>query len=257
MSKNWTLIVRLLRHQQSLHKTLKTRIPFEWTQLIKECFYLVNLYEICDMGRGGGGAGVYWIMYRHLGCVHTAKWIMNDAIAGNLTGARSSSCHLQYLQPRVWGDTDEDPDPNLPIIPSPVLYIHTADVIFGLGSLGVIIEEKQPLFSTLWGYKAFMPPRPPDCKTHKSRVEIRIPSQCHISGAGIWATSLQPFWQQKKKIVTDSIGAQRLSADVLSAGLPSMHTCRYPTWEMPTLTLPRPPSPPLQWHPLNVAVMDM
>lgn len=130
MSKNWTLIVRLLRHQQSFHKTLKTRIPFEWTQLIEECFYLVNLSEICDMGRGGGGAGVHWIMYRRLGCVHTAKWIMNDAIAGNLTGARSSSCHLQYLQPRVWGDTDEDPDPNPPNIPSSVLYIHTADVIF-------------------------------------------------------------------------------------------------------------------------------
>lgn len=55
MSKNWTLIVRLLRNQQSLHKTLKTQIPFEWTQLIGECFYLVNLNEICDMGRGGGG----------------------------------------------------------------------------------------------------------------------------------------------------------------------------------------------------------
>lgn len=255
MSKNWTLIVRLLRHQQSLHKTLNTRIPFEWTQLIEECFYLVNLYEICDMGRGGRGAGVYWIMYRSLGCVHTAKWIMNDAIAGNLTGARSSSCHLQYLQPRVWGDTGEDADPNPPNIPPPVLYIHTADVIFGLVSLGVILEEKQPLFTTLWGYKAFIPPRPPDCKTHKSRVEIRIPSQCHISVAGIWASSLQPFWQPTKKY------SKQNRSTAIVRRCPKrwfgLGTCRYPTWEMPTLTLPRPPSPPLQWHPLNVVVMDM
>lgn len=33
---------------------------------------------------------------------------MNDAITGNLTGARLSSCHLQYLQLRVRGDTEEE-----------------------------------------------------------------------------------------------------------------------------------------------------
>lgn len=167
---------------------------------------------------------------------------MNDAITDNLTGARLSSCHLRYLQPSVRGDTDGDTDPTpTPQNPPPLFDKYTADLIFVVGSLGVIIREKQPLFATLWGYKALMQPCPPGRKTHKSRVEIRIPTQCHISVAGIWASSLQPFWpQQKKKNVTDSIRAHRLSADVLSAGFLLAHLQgQYTTREMPTLT-PRP-----------------
>lgn len=165
-------------------KTLKTQMSFKWTQLIEECFSLANLYEICDMG--WWGAGVYWIMYSRLGCVHTTKWIMNDPITGNLTGAHLSCCHLQYLQPSAGGDTDEDTDPHPPTAPTPVLYVHTADVSSVFGSLGIIIQEKQPLFAPLR-------PCPPDWKTPKSGIEIRIPAQCHVSVAGIWALSVQPF----------------------------------------------------------------
>lgn len=191
-------------------------------------------------GEGWWGAGLYWIMYRRLDCVHTTKWIMNDAITDNLTGARLSSCHLQYLQPSVPGNANEDTDPPTPQFPPPLFNQYTADVIFVVGSLGVIIQE-----TTLWGYKALMQPWPPHCKTHKSHVEIRIPTQCHVSVAGIRASSLQPFWQppkKKKKNVTDSIRAQRLSTDVSAGFLLAHLQGQYTTREMPTLTLPRPSS---------------
>lgn len=39
----------------------------------------------CDMVSGCrvGGWGIYWIMYRCLGCVLTTEWIMNDPVTGN------------------------------------------------------------------------------------------------------------------------------------------------------------------------------
>lgn len=56
-----------------------------------------------------------------------------------------------------------------------------------------------------------------------------------------------------KKNVTDGIGAQHLSTDVLSDGFPLTHLQgQYTTREMPTLPLP----PPLHQHSLNVAVID-
>lgn len=72
-----------------------------------------------------------------------------------------------------------------------------------------------PLFAPLT-------PCPPDWKTPKSGIEIRIPAQCHVSVAGIWALSVQPFWQPTKNTnVTDSLRAQRLCADVLGSRPPA------------------------------------
>lgn len=116
--------------------------------------------------------------------------------------------------------------PPPPISPTPVLYIHTADVIFVVGSLGVIIQEKLPLFTTLWRYKALMQPCPPNCKTHKSGVEIRIPTQCRISAAGIWASSVQPFWQPTTTKKSHRQYQSTAFVRWCPALVPFLHTCR-------------------------------
>lgn len=137
-----------------------------------------------------------------------------------------------------------------PQFPPPLFNQYTADVIFVVGSLGVIIQE-----TTLWGYKALMQPWPPHCKTHKSHVEIRIPTQCHISVAGIRASSLQPFWQPPKK--------KKCHRQYQSTAF--VHWCAKRWFPSCTLagTVYNPgdahpnPALPLQWHALNAAVIDM
>lgn len=100
-------------------KDLKHKFPSKWFNLLMSLYVLIFMMFVVWEGVGG-----YWIMYRRQGCVRNAEWIMNDAIAGNLTGAPLSPCYLQYLQPSVWGDTGEDARPRVEAFVMHVKGVH-------------------------------------------------------------------------------------------------------------------------------------